>query len=290
MRFDARFAAVGVFLALAGCAPVREPAPPFVPYLVEDLTFNGGLYALMVVPTFVLFWGLLAGRLAHRRIQPRKRSNARSVLHDIGWSLATLLIFAIMDYGIFTLEEWGIARSTSGPVASYGLARLVLSVPILIVLHDAYFYWMHRAAHHPLLFKYVHKVHHRSTDPSPFTSFAFHPLEALLENGFTMLVMLFLPVHLWALVAWQVFQQLFNMIGHLGYEVYPRWWRAAPVLGLKTTSTHHNLHHEKFRGNFGLYFVWWDRWLGTELPEDERRFLAATEPRPRPPEADPGAA
>ena len=91
-----------------------------------------------------------------------------------------------------------------------------------------------------------------------------------LENGFAVLVVLLFSIHLWALIAWQVFQQLFNMLGHLGYEVFPRWWRAAPLSGLKTASTHHNLHHERFRGNSGLYFVWRDRWMGTEFADDER--------------------
>lgn len=253
--------------------------PPLGPFLLEDFTFNGGLYALFVVPAFFICWVLFPKALAHRRIQKQPRASVRSMLHDVGWSLSSLVIFAFMDFGIVALEKAGIAKTSEAPVEVYGLWPLVLSVPALIVLHDAYFYWMHRIVHAPSLFRLVHQVHHRSTDPTPFTSFAFHPLEALLENGFAVLVVLLFPVHLWALIAWQVFQQFFNMLGHLGYEVYPRWWRAAFLLSLKTTSTHHNLHHEKFRGNYGLYFVWWDRWMGTEFADDERRFLEATAPR-----------
>ncbi|NBW42885.1 MAG: hypothetical protein EBR29_03555, partial [Sphingobacteriia bacterium] len=29
------------------------------------------------------------------------------------------------------------------------------------------------------------------------------------------------------------------------------------------TSRHHNLHHARFQGNYGLYFLIWDRWMGT---------------------------
>lgn len=256
--------------------------PALGPFLVEDLTFNGGLYALFVVPAFLVFWVLRPRAFAHRRIQPQPRATPRAMLHDLGWSLGSLLVFAAMDYGLVVLERLGVAKTSTAPLAEYGVWPLVLSVPALLVLHDAYFYWMHRLVHAPALFRLVHQVHHRSTDPTPFTSFAFHPLEAVLENGFAVLVVLVFPVHLWALIAWQVCQQLFNLLGHLGYEVFPRWWRAAPVLGLKTTSTHHNLHHERFRGNYGLYFVWWDRWMGTEFPDDERRFLEVTAPRPLP--------
>ncbi|MEO8115092.1 MAG: hypothetical protein ABI655_11960, partial [Phenylobacterium sp.] len=30
------------------------------------------------------------------------------------------------------------------------------------------------------------------------------------------------------------------------------------------------------RWNFGLYFSWWDRWMGTEHPEYLARFAAAS--------------
>ena len=40
--------------------------------------------------------------------------------------------------------------------------------------------------------------------------------------------------------------------------------------------THHELHHEKGGGNFGLYFTWWDRLMGTEHVEYHARFGQVT--------------
>ncbi len=40
--------------------------------------------------------------------------------------------------------------------------------------------------------------------------------------------------------------------------------------------THHALHHEKFRANFGLYFNVWDRLMGTNHRDYEHRFAQAT--------------
>jgi sterol desaturase/sphingolipid hydroxylase (fatty acid hydroxylase superfamily) len=40
---------------------------------------------------------------------------------------------------------------------------------------------------------------------------------------------------------------------------------------LKTTSTHHNMHHQLFNGNYALYFTWWDKWMGTEFKDYEKR-------------------
>ena len=55
--------------------------------------------------------------------------------------------------------------------------------PIMLIMHDTYFYWTHRIMHHKLLFNSFHLVHHKSTNPSPWAAYAFHPLEAVVENG-----------------------------------------------------------------------------------------------------------
>jgi uncharacterized protein (DUF2147 family) len=35
-------------------------------------------------------------------------------------------------------------------------------------------------------------------------------------------------------------------------------------LNWNTAITHHNMHHEQFHSNYGLYFTWWDKWMKTE--------------------------
>lgn len=253
----------------------RSVQQSFLEFLILDVVLNGAVYALFVVPAYLLFWVVWPRRLQRRRIQEKRRANARTLRHDLAYSALSLGVFAVMDLAVALLEAGGLTRLYPDS-AHYGRAWLVLSVPVLLVLHDAYFYWTHRLMHHPRMYRHFHRVHHRSSDPSPFTSFAFHPLEAVVENGFTFLVVLVLPLHFAALLAWQLAQQLFNTIGHLGYEIYPAWWLRAPVLRWKTASTHHNLHHQYFVGNYGLYFTWWDRWMGTELPQYAERFARTT--------------
>jgi Delta7-sterol 5-desaturase len=47
---------------------------------------------------------------------------------------------------------------------------------------------------------------------------------------------------------------------HAGFADHWFW-------GLFTTATHHDLHHSGgFGSNYGLYFTWWDRMMGTEHP------------------------
>jgi sterol desaturase/sphingolipid hydroxylase (fatty acid hydroxylase superfamily) len=40
------------------------------------------------------------------------------------------------------------------------------------------------------------------------------------------------------------------------------------------TSVAHNAHHATARYNYSLYFLWWDRWMGTLDPGYDRSFDA----------------
>lgn len=51
---------------------------------------------------------------------------------------------------------------------------------------------------------------------------------------------------------------------------------AADILTLNNTPTNHVMHHERMRGNYGLYFNIWDRLMGTNHPEYEARFREVT--------------
>lgn len=243
----------------------------FFRFIVEDIAFNGSIYAFFVVPSFLIFWVIFKKKLAFLRIQPQQKAKIWHFLHDASHSFSTLVVFAFIDFGLYKAEKSGYTQIYYD-ISEYGIVWFVVSIVLMMILHDAYFYWTHRAMHSPSLYKYFHKVHHQSTDPSPFTSFAFHPLEAIVENGITMLFVFLMPISFTALIIWQVLQQGFNMIGHLGYEVYPSWWLTHPLFKWKTPSTHHNMHHELFKGNYGLYFTWWDKWCGTEFKNYESRY------------------
>jgi sterol desaturase/sphingolipid hydroxylase (fatty acid hydroxylase superfamily) len=162
----------------------------------------------------------------------------------------------------------------------YGMIWGVLQFFFLVFFYDAYFYWTHRLMHHPRVYRRVHKTHHKNTDPSPLTIFAFHPLENLIEFLPFVLVPMFLPICWPILFLWQTFDLLNNVLAHLGYEVYPKGWFHLPLLKYKTVSTHHNMHHELFHGNYGLYFTFWDKLMGTEFKDYSSKF-AELHGRPR---------
>ena len=222
-------------------------------------------YAIPASFAFSIVWLWKWDALAHKRIQPR-RPSTKAFRREVLYAISTAAIFATVGLATFHLARAGYLQKYA-TIDSW--AYWVFSIVAAIVIHDAYFYWTHRAIHHPKLFKLVHRVHHLSTNPSPWAAYAFHPIEALISALIVPLLLLVLPMHESALFVFLIYMIVMNVIGHLGHELYPRWWPR-----WYSTSTHHNLHHRDFHGNYGLYFTWWDRWMGTQHPDYEATFEA----------------
>lgn len=231
---------------------------------------NAITYAAFGIPFFVIFWVIWKKKFQPIRIQEVERATAHHFRHDLVHSVSTFIVFAVMDVILVYLQSKGYALLYYD-VNQYGWPWIFISFFLLLFLNDAFFYWSHRAMHHPKLYKFFHRVHHESTDPSPLTAFAFHPSEAIVENVMAFILPFLMPLHFGVILAWQVFDMFNNVLGHLGYEAYPQGWTKLPVLKYKTASTHHNMHHQLFNGNYALYFTWWDKWMGTEFKDYETR-------------------
>ena len=170
----------------------------------------------------------------------------------------TFVIFAIIGTVVFFAVTAGYTKIYPN-IEDYGLPYFWLSVVMAIIIHDAYFYFSHRLMHTKLLYAKFHAVHHRSNNPSPWAAFSFHPYEAIVESMIVPILVFTMPIHKFAILAFLVYMTLMNVIGHLGYEFYPKKFVHSRWFFWNNTSTHHNMHHRKNNCNYGLYFNWWDR-------------------------------
>jgi len=156
-----------------------------------------------------------------------------------------------------------------------GLPSFLAWVLLLLVIHDAYFYWAHRLTHWGPLFRLFHHVHHRSLNPTPFAAFAFHPVESAIQYGFIPIAALLLPIPLWPLFAFGIVMTAANIYGHSGLELMPKSFMRFAPCRLLLTATHHDLHHSSVHYNFGFYTSIWDRLMGTNHPAYEAEFERA---------------
>lgn len=231
-------------------------------------------YLVMATLVFVPCYFIFRNNLSLRRIQ-EKFPNAPDYAREVGFSFLTFGIFALVGIGlrIDPIKQWSNIYTD---FHAYPIWWYFASIVLAILIHDTYFYWTHRLMHHPRLFKTMHLVHHRSTNPTPWAAFAFHPTEAVVEAGVIYAIALTIPIHPSALLIFLVFMTAENVMGHLGYELFPNWLIKSRVGKWLNSSTNHNQHHKYFEGNYGLYFRFWDVWMGTTHKKYDARIEELT--------------
>jgi lathosterol oxidase len=257
----------------------------------------GGIFQLVLSEYFLRYWvaagGVwlvvnlgLSGWISARRLRDTRLPDGQ-VLREIASSMRSLVIFGATGVVVVLGARQGWQQLYLD-IAEYGWVYLVLSLVATILAHDAWFYWTHRLIHHPQLFRHLHRLHHRSNQTTPFTAFAFNTGEAVINALFVPVILLVLPLHPLAILIFGWHQMIRNAIGHSGFELFPARADGRPLFEWMTTVTHHDLHHSNARWNMGLYFTWWDRWMGTEHPDYHARFRATvTRRKPGAPQARP---
>lgn len=217
-------------------------------------------YVLIAGGMYLLFYVFLRQRHKWVKIQA-KYPKTKQVMRETLFSLQTTLIFAVQfALFLFVFRNYTLIYEH---ISEYGIPYYLLTIVLMFFIHDTYFYWMHRLIHHPKLYRKVHLVHHQSVNPTPFASYSFHWVESILEGMIIPLIVFVLPVHPSALILFLLGQFMINVYGHLGFELFPRGFNRTWIGRWINTSVAHNQHHEHFTGNYGLYFLFWDRWMGT---------------------------
>ena len=230
---------------------------------------GAGLIALVVAVLRRTGW-------ASRKIQ-RREATRTDLRRELLASLRTIVVFSVLSVPMVWAFRNGWLQSRPGTVSPLGFA---LYLGAILVAHDAWFYWTHRAMHTPLLYRSFHRFHHLTITPTPWTAYSFAIPEAatmfLFMPFYSALVATPQPV-LFAFLALMILR---NAMGHAGLELHPRGWASHPLLKWISTTTHHDMHHgTSYTHNYGFYFTWWDKLMGTEHPDYVKTFDRVTAPR-----------
>ncbi len=241
------------------------------PFYFKSIWLIGGRYCMIAGVAFLLFYVLGRTRFLYRKIQARFPKNT-DYLREIAYSFLTIGIFSFVS--VILLSHPRIAPHTTRyqHIGDRGWLYYFLLFPVLFLMHDTYFYFTHRLMHHPRLFTWFHLVHHQSTNPTPWAAYAFHPLEAVVEAGIVVVFLFTVPIHQTHLLLFFLMMIVYNVYGHLGYELYPKGFSKSQLGKWINTSVNHNQHHQYFKGNYGLYFLFWDRVFGTLREDYDQRF------------------
>lgn len=197
----------------------------------------------------------------------------RQMVREIKWSLASAAIYGV-PAGIvaWSWNTLGWTRIYTA-VDTYPLWYLPLSVLLYLFAHDTWFYWTHRWMHRPRAFRLAHAVHHASRPPTAWAAMSFHPLEALTGAVVIPALVFVIPIHAAMLGLVLMIMTVMGVTNHMGWEIFPRWLVHSRLGNWLITASHHQLHHERYNCNYGLYFRFWDRLCNTDegLAEAYRR-------------------
>jgi len=207
------------------------------------------------------FFAWLTGRVRpglYAKLGPQMR-------REIWWSLVSAAMYGI-PAGIVAWG-WQNAGWTQiySDVGAYPLWYLPLSVFAFLFAHDTWFYWTHRLMHRPWWFRTAHAVHHESRPPTAWAAMSFHPWEALTGAIVIPCLVFAIPIHVGGLALVLLIMTVMGISNHMGWEMFPRLVVNGTLGKYLITATHHQKHHDAYRGNYGLYFRFWDKMCGTDL-------------------------
>ena len=245
---------------------MREEAQGFAAILFENvalwLALFGGAYLLLYAPG----WLALPAAVRRYKLNPAAPKPAL-VRVEFLRSLRGLAIGSAMEAAWHAASAAGRldglrvalcpASLCGAPVAELGLGAFLGASLALYLGGDTHFYWSHRLLHTPLLYRAVHREHHESFNPDPFSGLSMHPVESVVYFSAAPLVVGWGPLWLTRLL----FKALvvFPLEGHSGFGTW----------GVEASYNHY-LHHTKFNWNYGSSPLW-DHLMGTNYVDGSGR-------------------
>jgi len=219
-------------------------------------------YALFSGSYYYLFHVVFKKKYADRMLITTMPT-AKQIKREIRLSLYSTFIFGLVGVALLMLWQNGYTRIYTDP-NEYPLWYFPVSIVIFMLLHDTYYYWMHKWMHDYKWLRRYHLDHHKSVNTTVLTSFSFHPVESFFQAIILPILFMIIPLNLFAILSILFLMTFSAIINHAGVEIYPRNGFFNGFRKYIIGATHHDIHHRFAQKNFGLYFTFWDRWMKTE--------------------------
>ncbi|KAE8150852.1 hypothetical protein BDV25DRAFT_139448 [Aspergillus avenaceus] len=216
--------------------------------------------AMYLIGSTIIYHTLFDKRLMrHPHFLPNQ------IRQEIRQGLGAIPVIAVLTTPFFLAEIRGWSKlydfASEAPFRGYTWLQYAL----FVCFTDCGIYWIHRGLHYPPVYRWLHKPHHKWIVPSPFASYAFHPIDGWSQS---------LPYH--------IFPFLFPLqkSAYLGLFMFVTLWTVlihdAEYLSqsvIVNGAACHTMHHLYFNYNYGQFMTFWDRLNGTYRTPKEDGFL-----------------
>ena len=244
-------------------------SPSFEDYATPDfklILFTFSRNSLLVL----LYFGIFHYRLYVQRVQnadfkfnPRWPSkNAKQFMFG-NQNIDNIILTFGSGVTIWTIFEIGLlclaAKNSVNIInVQQDLFYFIAMIFLIHLWRDLHFYLIHRLLHFKPLYSLAHRIHHKNTNPGPWSGLAMHPIEHLFYFSCALLY-LFFPFHPAFIIITLVHAGLSPAPGHVGFERI----KLADEKSFDADSYAHYLHHKYFECNYADGILPLDRWFGT---------------------------
>ncbi|KAG0648495.1 Sterol-C5-desaturase [Hyphodiscus hymeniophilus] len=183
---------------------------------------------------------------------------------EIRQAVSAMPWIAVMTVPFFFAEIQGYSKLYDSTADAPSSWYNYLQFPLFLIFTDFCIYCIHRGLHHPLVYKSLHKAHHKWIMPTPYASVAFHPVDGFLQSVPYHVFPFIFPLQKFAYLGLFFFVQLWTVFIHDGqYVAHGTILNGAAC---------HTMHHLYFNFNFGQYTTLWDRLGGSYRKPNEELF------------------
>lgn len=244
------------------------------PSLETMKTFSIGWAAVILARNYVLalavygawhlwlyVWRKQNTTFKYNRNWPKEDSSVflfkNQTLDNMFWSLASgVPIWTAYEVLLLWAYANGMISFVSFGEHPVGFVALFFLVPLI---HEVGFYFAHRLLHWPPLYRIAHKLHHRNTNPGPWSGLSMHPIEHVLYFS-TILLFFFIPSHPIHMINLASRLGVAPAQGHTGFD---RIVVSDDGASVDASYYAHYLHHKYFEVNYSDGMVPLDKWFGS---------------------------
>ena len=155
---------------------------------------------------------------------------------------------------------------------SYLYHDLMWFIPVSFlyeIVFDFFHYWAHRIEHYGVLYKYVHKLHHKYKYTMLQFTHCHHPLDLVISNSLPHIITMFLIPKMSFLTYNMIliYKVYVEISGHSGKKInassFPQCIWLPKMFNIEITVNYHDEHHIYNTRNYTKRFSLWDKVFGT---------------------------
>ena len=224
---------------------------------------RNSLLVALYFGTFHYFLYIKRSQSCEFKFNPRWPSKSSKQFMFNNQTIDNILLTFMSGVTTWTAFELGILWLASNNLIEIINIKqnLFYFISMIFLIHlwrDLHFYIIHRLIHFQPLYSMAHRIHHKNTNPGPWSGLAMHPIEHVLYFSCALLYLIF-PFHPAFVIITLVHAGLSPAPGHVGFERI----KTSDHKSFDADSHAHYLHHKYFECNYADGILPLDRWFGT---------------------------